>query len=49
VPALPGGNAQLASQNELSPYIAGAGKAGVWTKADSLTLFEDFTYTTLVK
>ncbi len=30
-------------------HIAGAGKAGVWTKADSVTLFDDFTYTTLVK
>ncbi|MFC3106762.1 hypothetical protein ACFOFO_02095 [Undibacterium arcticum] len=27
-------------------HIAGAGKAGVWTKADSVTLFDDFTYAT---
>jgi len=25
-------------------HIAGAGAAGVWTKADSVTLFDDFTY-----
>lgn len=25
-------------------HIAGAGKAGVWTKADSVTLFDDFSY-----
>lgn len=25
-------------------HITGAGKAGVWTKADSVTLFDDFTY-----
>jgi hypothetical protein len=23
-------------------HIAGAGKTGVWTKADSVTLFDDF-------
>jgi hypothetical protein len=30
-------------------HIAGAGKAGVWTKADSVTLFDDFTYTSADK
>ena len=25
-------------------HIAGAGKVGVWTKADSVTLFDDFSY-----
>ena len=25
-------------------HIAGAGKVGVWTKADSVTAFDDFTY-----
>jgi len=25
-------------------HISGAGKAGVWTKADSVTLFDDFSY-----
>src|SRR5436190_23761051 len=25
-------------------HIAGPGKAGVWTKADSATLFDDFSY-----
>jgi hypothetical protein len=25
-------------------HIAGAGKVGVWTKADSITLFDNFTY-----
>lgn len=25
-------------------HISGPGKAGVWTKADSLTVFDDFTY-----
>ena len=25
-------------------HIAGAGAVGVWTKADSVTLFDDFTY-----
>ncbi len=25
-------------------HIAGAGKAGVWTKADSVTLFDGFAY-----
>jgi hypothetical protein len=27
-------------------HLAGAGKAGVWTKADSVTLFDDFRYIT---
>lgn len=27
-------------------HIAGIGKAGVWTKADSVTLFDDFNYAT---
>jgi len=26
-------------------HLTGAGKAGVWTKADSVTLFDDFRYT----
>jgi hypothetical protein len=26
------------------PHIAGAGAVGVWTKADSVTLFDDFSY-----
>ena len=30
-------------------HISGAGKAGVWTKADSVTLFDDFTYTSADK
>jgi hypothetical protein len=25
-------------------HIAGAGAVGVWTKADSVTLFDDFSY-----
>lgn len=25
-------------------HLSGSGKAGVWTKADSVTLFDDFTY-----
>ncbi len=25
-------------------HLAGAGAIGVWTKADSITLFDDFTY-----
>jgi hypothetical protein len=25
-------------------HIAGSGRVGVWTKADSVTLFDDFTY-----
>jgi hypothetical protein len=25
-------------------HISGAGKVGVWTKADSVTLFDEFTY-----
>lgn len=25
-------------------HISGAGAVGVWTKADSVTLFDDFTY-----
>jgi hypothetical protein len=25
-------------------HIAGPGRVGVWTKADSVTLFDDFTY-----
>jgi hypothetical protein len=25
-------------------HLSGAGKAGIWTKADSVTLFDDFTY-----
>lgn len=28
-----------------APHISGAGKIGVWTKADSVTVFDDFTYT----
>jgi len=28
-------------------HIAGAGKVGVWTKADSVTLFDDFSYDAL--
>lgn len=27
-------------------HISGAGKVGVWTKADSVTAFDDFSYTT---
>jgi hypothetical protein len=30
-------------------HISGAGKAGVWTKADSVTLFDNFTYTSADK
>ncbi|MES2069310.1 MAG: hypothetical protein V4488_03105 [Pseudomonadota bacterium] len=30
-------------------HIRGTGKAGVWTKADSVTLFDDFTYTAMGK
>jgi hypothetical protein len=29
-------------------HISGAGKAGVWTKADSVTLFDDFSYAATV-
>jgi hypothetical protein len=25
-------------------HIAGPGRVGVWTKADSITLFDDFVY-----
>lgn len=30
--------------NTQDSHIAGVGKAGVWTKADSVTLFDDFSY-----
>lgn len=30
--------------NTRDSHIAGAGKAGVWTKADSVTLFDDFSF-----
>lgn len=30
-------------------HIAGAGKAGVWTKSDSVTLFDDFSYSVVSK
>lgn len=30
-------------------HISGTGKAGVWTKADSVTLFDDFMYTSFDK
>ncbi|MES2069303.1 MAG: hypothetical protein V4488_03070 [Pseudomonadota bacterium] len=30
-------------------HITGTGKAGVWTKADSVTLFDDFTYAPVLK
>ncbi len=30
-------------------HIAGAGAVGVWTKADSVTLFDDFAYAAAVK
>jgi hypothetical protein len=30
-------------------HIAGTGKVGVWTKADSVTLFDDFNYTASAK
>lgn len=29
-------------------HIAGSGKVGVWTKADSVTLFDDFSYNALL-
>lgn len=28
-------------------HISGAGKAGVWSKADSVTLFDDFSYSAI--
>ena len=30
--------------DESDAHISGAGAVGVWTKADSVTLFDDFTY-----
>ena len=36
-------NGKLYIQEE-DHWIAGAGKVGVWTKADSVTLFDDFAY-----
>ena len=29
-------------------HIAGSGKVGIWTKADSVTLFDDFSYNALL-
>jgi hypothetical protein len=29
---------------EIENSFANAGKAGVWTKVDSITLFDDFSY-----
>ena len=31
------------------PHIGGAGAVGVWTKADSVTAFDDFTYAALAR
>ena len=42
--ALLNGKACIEMEDE---HIAGAGAVGVWTKADSVTLFDDFSYGTL--
>ena len=34
---------------ENNKRISGAGKVGVWTKADSVTIFDDFTYESSIK